>query len=340
MTTDPNIPAFAGSVTRLGTAPLIAETLFGRSEIAGLEPDALANINGPSLVRMPDWAAGRRGAYHLYFAHHKGKSIRLAHADELAGPWRMHPDPVLHVAESRFEPEDPVHDPSLPPPEWAAGLKGDYLYAHVASPDVHIDDEARQLVMYFHGLLRNGDQRTRIAFSHDGLDFTAQEPLIGPPYIRATRMGGWIYLAMWGGQLARARSWTGPFDFAPLEILPQHLTGGAGRQIRHAHPFAHDGRLHLTGSRIGDAPERLIHCEAVPAEDWTGWRFGPVRELLRPAMGWEGGDLPAAASEMGTVMGRVNQLRDPALFSDDGQVYLAYCGGGENGIGIARVDGL
>ena len=86
MTADPDIPAFAGSVTRLGTAPLIAETLFGRSEIAGLEPDALANINGPSLVRMPDWAAGRRGAYHLYFAHHKGKSIRLAHADELARP--------------------------------------------------------------------------------------------------------------------------------------------------------------------------------------------------------------------------------------------------------------
>jgi hypothetical protein len=43
---------------------------------------------------------------------------------------------------------------------------------------------------------------------------------------------------------------------------------------------------------------------------------------------------------MGTVMGRVNQLRDPALFSDGGQVYLAYCGGGESGIGMARVDGL
>jgi len=53
-------------------------------------------------------------------------------------------------------------------------------------------------------------------------------------------------------------------------------------------------------------------------------------------MGWEGGDLPAAASEMGTVMGRVNQLRAPALFSDGG----AYCGGGESGIGMARVDGL
>ena len=180
MAPDPDIPTFTGTVTRLTDGPLIA----------GLEPGALANINGPSPLRMPDWVLGRRGAYHLYFAHHKGKSIRLAYADDLAGPWRMHPDPVLHVADSHFEPEDPAFDASLPPPEWAAGLKGDYLYAHVASPDVHVDADSRRLVMYFHGLLANGDQRTRIAFSDDGLLFAVRGPLIGPPYIRATRMGG------------------------------------------------------------------------------------------------------------------------------------------------------
>ena len=210
MAPDPDIPTFTGTVTRLTDGPLIA----------GLEPGALANINGPSLLRMPDWVLGRRGAYHLYFAHHKGKSIRLAYADDLAGPWRMHPDPVLHVADSHFEPEDPAFDASLPPPEWAAGLKGDYLYAHVASPDVHVDADNRRLVMYFHGLLANGDQRTRIAFSDDGLLFAVRGPLIGPPYIRATRMDGWIYLAMWGGLPARAREWNGPFDFATDEILP------------------------------------------------------------------------------------------------------------------------
>ena len=47
-----------------------------------------------------------------------------------------------------------------------------------------------------------------------------------------------------------------------------------------------------------------------------------------------------AASVMGTVMERVNELRDPALFLDQGQVWIAYCGGGESGIGIARVEGL
>ena len=41
---------------------------------------------------------------------------------------------------------------------------------------------------------------------------------------------------------------------------------------------------------------------------------------------------------MGTVMERVNELRDPALFLDQGQVWIAYFGGGESGIGMARVE--
>jgi hypothetical protein len=293
-------------------------------------------------------AAGRRGTFHMYFAHHKGRSIRMAWADDLAGPWRMHPDPVLALADSLFEPEDPPPDPALPQPDWVAGLKGDYLYAHIASPDVHIDAASRarkgRLVMYYHGLLRDGDQQSRVAFNDDGLTFTPRAPLIGPPYMRAARLNGVMYLSMWAGQLAQARDWTGPFDLAPMEILPPYLTGGTdpktGRQIRHGHLFAHQGRLHMTVSRIGDAPEALLHCEVVPADSWTDWRFGPVREMLRAAPGWEGGDLPVQTSEMGTAMDRVNELRDPALFLDQGQVYLAYCGGGESGIGIARIDGL
>ena len=96
----------------------------------------------------------------------------------------------------------------------------------------------------------------------------------------------------------------------------------------------------MTFSRIGDAPERLLYCELVPADNWADWRFGPVSELLRPAPGWEGGDLPVRPSVMGTAVERLHELRDPALFCDGGQVYLAYCGGGESGLGIARVDGL
>ena len=39
----------------------------------------------------------------------------------------------------------------------------------------------------------------------------------------------------------------------------------------------------------------------------------------------------------GTAYGRVNQPRDPAIFEEDGHVYLLYAVGGESGIAIAEV---
>ena len=336
----PDLFPFNGTVTRLKEFPLISSERFPPESNPGLPADTLANINGPSVLRMPDWAPGKKAAMHLYFGHHKGDSIRLAFADRLEGPWKMWMDPILPLAESLFLSADPSPDPSMPEPDWVDALDGDYLYAHVASPDVHIDEANQRLVMYYHGLLPGGDQQTRLASSTDGINFMPREPLLGLPYFRATKLDGMIYLSMWEGRLGRTRSWEGPIDLAPKELLPDEITGAPDRQIRHGHVFAHQGRLHLTFSRIGDAPEHLLHSELKPAEAWSDWGFGPVSEMLLPAPGWEGGDLPVAASVMGTVMERVNELRDPALFLDQGQVWIAYCGGGESGIGIARVKGL
>ena len=49
-----------------------------------------ANVQGPSLIRVPVWISEPLGRYYLYFADHKGSYIRLAYADRLPGPWRMH----------------------------------------------------------------------------------------------------------------------------------------------------------------------------------------------------------------------------------------------------------
>ena len=49
---------------------------------AGLDPSIGANIQGPSLIRTPDWLPNRLGRYYLYFADHKGSYIRLAYADQ------------------------------------------------------------------------------------------------------------------------------------------------------------------------------------------------------------------------------------------------------------------
>ncbi len=58
------------------------------------------NIQGPSLIRVPDWVDARLGQYYLYFADHKGASIRLAYADALTGPWQIHQPGSLKLPES------------------------------------------------------------------------------------------------------------------------------------------------------------------------------------------------------------------------------------------------
>src|ERR1044071_4584691 len=57
------------------------------------------NINGPSLIRVPDWVTNRLGKYYLYFAHHNGKYIRLAYADHLEGPWKIYKPGVLPLTD-------------------------------------------------------------------------------------------------------------------------------------------------------------------------------------------------------------------------------------------------
>ena len=56
-------------VTRLADGPIIGPHLH---------PSIGVNIQGPSLIRVPDWIEDRLGAYYLYFADHKGSYIRLA----------------------------------------------------------------------------------------------------------------------------------------------------------------------------------------------------------------------------------------------------------------------
>jgi hypothetical protein len=59
-------------------------------------------MNGPSLIRVPDWIERPLGRYYLYFGHHIGEYIRLAYADNLHGPWQIYEPGVLPLVASRF----------------------------------------------------------------------------------------------------------------------------------------------------------------------------------------------------------------------------------------------
>src|ERR1700761_2182476 len=70
----------------------------------GMDAGMGANINGPSLIRVPDWVAAPLGRYYLYFAHHSGQYIRMAYAEELTGPWTVFGEGTLQLSETPLGP--------------------------------------------------------------------------------------------------------------------------------------------------------------------------------------------------------------------------------------------
>ncbi len=85
-------------IERLADAPIITPALH---------PSIGENIQGPSLIRVPDWIEAPLGKYYLYFADHKGRYIRLAYADALLGPWTIHRPGSLQIEDSQFLTEPP-----------------------------------------------------------------------------------------------------------------------------------------------------------------------------------------------------------------------------------------
>ena len=302
--------------TRIGDGPIIHP---GLCESLG------QNINGPSLVERPSWAPGP-GRYLLYFAHHMGRHIRLAWADDLAGPWQIHRPGVLPLCDTPLA----QSRPDMAQPAWAQAAGQDGLYPHLASPDVWLDEKARLFRMIFHGLADHGEQVSYAAVSPDGITWHIEGPEIPLVYLRRFAYRGQVYAMGHGGQLSRQMA-DGNFEPGPYPI---------SGPIRHVAVLVRDDLLHVLLTRIGDAPERILHTALDLSRDWPDWRpCLPETELLRPALSWEGTDAPLVPSEAGAV-DYAHQLRDPEIFEADGQVWLVYAGGGEAALGLARLEGL
>ena len=343
------VPAAAAAVA-FGAAPADAQTtgpgvrverLLDRPIITpDLHPSIGVNIQGPSLIRVPEWVEDPLGTYYLYFADHKGRYIRLAYADDLLGPWTVHPPGSLQIADSHF-----LTEPPQVPPDVAARLRAsqarrgvpmshDGLFEattpHIASPDVHVDDDARRIVMYFHGLDGVSTQVTRVATSADGIRFETRPERLGRSYMRVFEHGGYAYAMSMPGRFYRSRDPLGGFEEGPLLFNPD---------MRHAALLKRGGTLYVFWTQVGEAPERIKLSAIDVSGDWTSWREAPGVEVLRPERDWEGADAPLEPSVRSTAYGHVNQLRDPAIFEDaaSGRVFLLYAVAGESGIAIAEV---
>lgn len=264
-----------------------------------------SNINGPSLIRVPDWLPNPLGRYYLYFAHHTGPCIRLAYADSLEGPWQIHAAGTLRLEDAHF-------------------------IDHIASPDVHADVERRELRMYYHGLLvpEGHQQGTRVALSCDGLSFTARKELLGAPYMRVFRWGGMYYALAMPGIFFRSADGLTAFERGPTLFT---------RDFRHCALLLRGNLLHVFFTVVGEAPERILHAAIDLTPDWLDWQVDGRQSLLEPEQDWEGATLPLAPSVRGPIMDPARQLRDPAIFEEDGRTYLLYSVAGERGIAIAEL---
>lgn len=299
---------FAGRVfraTRLLLEPIIHAGM--------LSPAMGGNINGPSMIEAPDWLPGRLGRFYLYFAHHRGDHIRLAYADDLPGPWKIHAPGSLSLKGLHA-----VHD-------------------HVASPDVHVDHRRRRVNMYFHGMVHGSHrQATFLAVSENGIDFRVQEQPIADFYLRVARWRDQMIGMSWGGNMWRSTDHGRSFQ--PLSVNPfAAMKAATGMEVRHVALDVLDDELSVLFSRIGDAPEH-IQCTRIdlsaPASEW---KIGSIQSLLKPDLDWEGAGLPVSASRVGAAQGAECALRDPAIFKSDWNVYVLYSAAGEQAIGIARL---
>ncbi len=271
------------------------------------------NVNGPSLIRVPDWVDRPLGRYYLYFAHHDGRYIRLAYADDLHGPWRTHEPGVLPLEASHFG-------------------------GHIASPDVHVDHEQRQIRLYYHGAENpsgtggkgggGGPQFSRVALSRNGLDFEASPEILGRPYMRLFRWDGFHYALAMPGVLYRSRNGLTDFEEGPT-LFPSSM--------RHSALKLDGDRLSVFFSHAGDCPERILLSTIALTPDWRTWRASEPVPVLEPELEYEGGRLALEPSRRGLVMGPVRQLRDPAVYHEDGRTYLLYSVAGEYGIAIAEL---
>lgn len=275
-----------------------------------------SNINGPSLVRVPEWVENPLGKYYLYFAHHRGAYIRLAYADAIEGPYTVYKPGALHRDKTVFQGRD-----------------------HVASPDVHIDAENRRFFMYFHGTY-GGGQASSWATSTDGVHYTAAETLAkgNGAYFRVFWWKGYPY-ATHHGWLSRAKTaeWTAAFEQRETPLFPRKSAEDNTGFPRHTANHLKGDTLTVYYSLYGDSPERIRKSTVQLTDDWNDWHPSQPIEVLAPKYAFEGVDLPIKPSTGGLDRECVHELRDPGIYCEGDAMWLLYSVAGEQGIALTRL---
>ena len=279
-----------------------------------------SNIAGPSLIRVPSWIENPLGNYYLYFAGHKGTYIRLAFAEKLEGPWKIYRNGSLHLEESYF--------PTVPPKLKIRTNMLDDDVPHIASPDMHVIEDSKEIRMYYHGLELGGRQLTRVATSIDGIHFKARPEIITPPYLRVFHYREYFYGMSMPGIFYRSLNGLDHFEKGK-RLFPMTMRHSALRVV--------NNQLQIFWTNVGESPEKILLSTIELTEDWLTWKPSDPIEVLRPEEDWEGGNLKPIPSKRGPVYEKACQLRDPAIYEENNRIYMLYSVAGESGIAIVEL---
>ncbi|MDB5257737.1 MAG: hypothetical protein JWM14_2432 [Chitinophagaceae bacterium] len=315
------------SFERSKNNPIISDKL-----IAGTEGE---NINGPSLIKAPEWLPHKLGKYYLYFAHHKGKHIRLAYADDVNGPWKIYEPGSLQLHDCKTcEYGLPNSGQSV---KHQGAESGDDAVTHIASPDVHVDEINKQLVMYFHCPIVDAThkgQYTLRATSKDGIHFKADSTILGYSYFRVFKWKDYYYSISRAGLFARSKDGIAAFEEGPN---PFSSIQTKENYLRHPAVALKGDTLWVFYSRIGDTPERILLSYIPLTNDWNNWKPTAPVTIAEPQTKDEGVDQPLTKSSPGLYYGKVRELRDPAVFVENDKWYVLYSISGESGISIGEL---
>jgi hypothetical protein len=332
-----SLQAFTVAAARVSASPIIRESMLPSEE--GV------SINGPSLIRVPDWVPHPLGRYYLYFAHHAGESLRLAYADHIEGPWKIYEPGALQLKDQKA------------------------VENHVASPEAVVDEASHQIYLFYHGWVPGhktvsdaGEfwdrQCSSVAVSSDGIHFRPLNTIVGPSYLRVFAHGGqWFainesgvlqHAARLGDRFEPVTQLIGPDIIAAVDPARLHEPGATPADQRpatgdHRYTMRHVGvdvagdRLVVYFSCVSHRPERILCTVADLSGAPQTWKARGTYEVLQSATAAEGADLPLAYSTGGISRTHVHELRDPAAYREGFDAWLLFSIAGEHGIGLAKL---
>jgi hypothetical protein len=235
------------------------------------------------------------------------------------GPWKIYAPGTLTMAQ--------VEAVNKEKPE-----KG----RHIATPDVHVDPEKKEIRMYFHFKMPMLGHQAGVALSKDGLHFQPLPGALGEPYFRVFIWQKDYYAIDRKGDILKSADGLKDFRVVSGVVGAIAAQNTPHATLRHTGVLLDRDELSVFYSRVGDAPESIwmthIHLSPAPKT----WKAANPVKVLEPTLDYEGVRFPLEPSRRGEAE-NVRQLRDPFVFREAGKSYLLYSVAGESGIALATL---